>query len=218
MITAHIASIADREELLKQTLASVAPYVDKTFVALNNYQGVPSWLYNIRGVHAELFDNKLGDAAKFAFIKDVTGLAFIFDDDLIYGSSAMAMLKEGALKYNCPVSFHGKAYKNKPFRGFKYFSGNYRCLNSVDFDVNVDVIGTGTLCFDVSRVKISLEAFATSNMADIYFSKLCKEQKVPMMVIAHKTGTLKYLHPQSTIWQTTKNYDLHSKIIKDFLK
>jgi hypothetical protein len=84
--------------------------------------------------------------------------------------------------------------------------------------VNVDVIGSGTLCFDVSRVKISLEDFKIRNMSDIWFSKLCKEQGVPMMVIAHKAGVVKYLHPQSTIWQTTRNYDLHSKIIKDFLK
>jgi hypothetical protein len=126
------------------------------------------------------------------------------------------MLREGVNRYNCPVSFHGKAYK-KPFKGFKYFSGNYRCLNTVEADTPVDVIGTGTMCFDVSRVKLSLEDFPVKNMSDIWFSKLCKEQGVPMMVLAHKAGVVKYLHPQSTIWQTTRDYSLHSKIIKDFL-
>jgi len=216
MISAHLASIPSREELLKQTLASVVPYVDRTFVALNSYQGIPSWLYNMKGVHVELFDNSLGDAYKFAFIKDVTGLAYVFDDDLVYGSSAMAMLREGAMKYNCPVSFHGKSYK-KPFKGFKYFSGNYRCLNTVEADTPVDVIGTGTMCFDVSQVKLSLEAFPVRNMSDIWFSKLCKEQKVPMMVIAHKEGTHKYLHPHTTIWKQTHDYSLHNGIIKNFL-
>jgi len=217
MLSCHIASIPSREELLKQVLASVVPYVDRTFVALNNYQGVPSWLYNMATVTARCFDNKLGDAYKFAFINEVKGMVLVTDDDLLWSPVAINNLQAKVYQYNCPCIYHGKIY-TLPFKGFKHFSGNYRCLGSTVGDHPVQIIGTGTLMFNTNMVKLSADSFPYPNMADVLFSREAILQGVKLMAVEHKAGVVGYLNPKETIWGNTKSYALHDKIIKEFLK
>lgn len=217
MISAHLATIPDREMLLKQVLASVTPHVDHTFVALNGYSHVPTWLSEFPTMTSGVFDNSLGDAFKFAFINEVSGLVYVLDDDLYYTPEFFSLLQKKVAQYGCPVSLHGKKYPPHP-KGFKYFSENYRCLNTVNGDHRVDVAGTGVLCFDTSMVKIPMDAFKLPNMADIYFSKWCFEHKIPLMVVEHRAGIVGYLSPKTTIWGMTKNYAPHDALIKSFLK
>lgn len=217
MTSAHLATIPAREELLKIVLGSVAPFVDHTFISLNGYKHVPTWLEQFPTVSYKVTDNSLGDAFKFASINECSGLAYILDDDLRYTPEFFSLLQRKVNQYNCPVSLHGKKYE-RPAKGFKQFKENYRCLNTTIGDHQVDVVGTGVLCMDTSMVKLSMQNFPYSNMADILYSKACHEQGVRLMVAEHKAGIVGYLNPKDTIWSTTKNYDLHNSIIKSFLK
>jgi hypothetical protein len=217
MTTAHLASIPDRENLLKIVLESICPYVDHTFVALNGYSHVPTWLDDFKTLTTRIYDNSRGDANKFAFINEVSGTVYICDDDLAYSPFYLSYMKQKLSQYNCPVSLHGKGYP-RPAKGFKHFNRNYRCLNTVVGDHLVDVIGTGVLCFDTCMVNLSIDDFSHPNMADILFSRLCVRQGVKMMVVEHKAGIVKYLNPPTTIWSQTKNSGEHDRIIKEFLK
>lgn len=215
MITAHLASIGSRRNLLPIVLQSISPHVDHIYVALNNYATIPE--LDIPNVTFKLCDNSKGDAHKFEFINEVEGLVFICDDDLVYTAEFFSLLREKVKQYNCPVSLHGKKY-DRPPRGFKYFKENYRCLNSVTGDHIIDIAGTGVLCFDTSMVKLSMQDFPHPNMADVLFSKACHQQGVKLMVAGHRAGIVGYLSPKETIWGMTKSYKLHDSIIKDFLK
>ena len=215
MITAHLASLGSRRNLLPIVLQSISPHVDHIYVALNNYATIPE--LDIPNVTFKMCDNSKGDAHKFEFINDVEGLVLVTDDDLVWNEYAIYLLKEGVRKYKCPCSFHGKAYP-RPFTTFKRFSGNYRCLNTVGSDTPCDIIGTGTLMFDTSMVKLSMQNFPYPNMGDVLFSKLCHDQGVKLQIIKHNAGIVGYLHPKETIWTSTKSYALHDSIIKDFLK
>lgn len=217
MTTAHLSTIPDRENLLKMVLESIVPFVDYVFVSLNGYNHVPTWLNDFLTVSYTVTDNSLGDAFKFSSIDKVSGLVYVLDDDLLYSPQFFTLLQSKVTQYGCPCSLHGKKY-GRPVRGFKYFKENYRCLNSVSGDHPVDIIGTGVLCFDTSMVKISMDEFKLPNMSDIWFSKICHSQGVPLMVVEHKSGIVQYLHPQSTIWSNTKDYSKHDAILKDFLK
>jgi len=214
MITAHLATIPDRLNILPQCLESISPHVDHIYVALNGHKEIPS--INIPNVTYKFCDNSGGDAHKFEFISEVNGFVLVTDDDLTWSEEAIELLARKVELYKCPVSLHGKKY-NKPFRGFKCYAGNYRCLNTVIGDHPVDVIGTGTLMFHTDMVKVSMSMFQAPNMADIWFSRLCKLQGVPLMVVEHKAGIVGYLYPKTTIWTSTRSYALHDKIIKEFL-
>jgi hypothetical protein len=215
MITAHLATIPDRLDILPGVLESLSPLVNHVFVALNGHKDIVTTKFT--NVTFRFCSNEVGDAHKFEFINEVEGLVLVTDDDLTWSREAIELLVRKAEQYKCPVSLHGKAYP-RPYRSFKCFSGNYRCLNTVIGDHPVDVIGTGTLMFNTDMVKVSMSMFQSPNMADVWFSKLCKKQGVPLMVIEHQAGIVGYLNPKTTIWQNTKSYALHDSIIKDFLK
>jgi hypothetical protein len=214
MITAHLATLPERLDILPVCLQSLSPLVDHIYVALNGHVEIPA--FKVTNCDFKLCDNSKGDAHKFEFVNNVTGLVLISDDDLVWTQEGVDILKRKVAQYKCPVSFHGKKY-DKPFKGFKSFSGNYRCLNTVVGDHPVDVIGSGTLIFNTSMIKFSMMDFPVKNMADIWFSKLCKEQGVPMMVAEHRIGVVRYLYPKTTIWTNTKDYSLHNEIIRRFL-
>jgi hypothetical protein len=218
MQTAHLATIPSRENTLRLVLESIVPFVDHTFVSLNGYKYVPSWLDEFKAVTVSVNDNSLGDAMKFSRVKDVTGLVYILDDDLIYTPKFFSLLQEKVNFYKCPCSLHGKSYE-RPVVRFKSIKGNYRCLSTVDTDhSDIDIIGTGVLCYRTEMVKLSLEDFKIKNMSDIWYSKLAHEQGVKLVVAEHKAGIVRYLNPQETIWTSTKDYHAHDLIIKSFLK
>lgn len=215
MITAHLASLGSRRNLLPIVLQSIYPHVDHIYVALNNYATIPE--LDIPNVTFKICDNSKGDAHKFEFINEVEGRVLVTDDDLIWNPDAINLLSQKVTQYGCPCSYHGKSY-TIPFKGFKHFNGNYRCLGTTIGDHQCQVIGTGTLMFDTSMVKLSMNDFPYKNMADVLFSCACMSQCIKMMAVEHKIGILGYLNPKETIWGQTKDYSLHTSLLKRFLK
>jgi len=55
-------------------------------------------------------------------------------------------------------------------------------------------------------------------MADCYLSRQASLQGIPMVVLAHKSDYLRYLSPKTTIWQQTRDYSLHTKILQSYIK
>jgi hypothetical protein len=216
MITAHIASLAEREESLKRVICALLPQVDRIYVALNNYQVKPDWLTKERKVYCELLDNSLMDTAKFLFIHEVEGPCLVWDDDLVANSRVVRYMELGLRKHGGAVSLHGKTYPRPP-ESFKKWSANYRCLGNVLEDVPCDIIGTGVMMLDNRQVKLDLSVFDHPGLADITFSRLCHKQGVPMTVLKHHANYLTYIAPAETIWRTTKDFSLHTKLIKEFL-
>jgi hypothetical protein len=216
MITAHIASIADREDSLRRVVQAMYMQVDSIFIALNGYKEVPAWLSRYPKAKGTLLDNRFKDCAKFLFIHETEGLCLVWDDDLIMNSTTVRYLEIGLKKYGGVVGLHGKSYKRPP-ENFKKWSANYRCLGNVTEDVMVDIIGTGCTMFDNRQVKLDLSVFEYPGLADITFSRLCHKQGVPMTVLKHPANYLTYIAPAETIWRTTKDFSLHTKLIKEFL-
>lgn len=216
-VTAHIASVPEREDSLYRVLKSLTQQVDQIFVSLNGYDHIPKW-NDIQNVLYKMYNNEYGDATKFASINEVEGTALICDDDLVYTLNYADYMQRKMRQFRCPVSLHGKVYGNKPIQSFKRSpTERYHYLHTVIGDHMVDIVGTGVLAFDTSMVKLSLADFPTPNMADIYFAKLCKQQGVPLMVVEHSNNTVRYLHQSSTIWINTHDDSLQTKVLNSFL-
>lgn len=218
MISVGIASIPARVESLLKTIDSLHNQCDIIWVALNGHKGCPDELLKYKNVVPFLADNSRGDAEKFRYVDRNSGYYFSCDDDLIYPHTYIRDMVKAIDKYKGAVSCHGRTYLS-PIKSFKRWAGNYRCLNTVKEDVKVNLIGTGCLGFNVESVSISIHDFPTPNMADCYFSRKCHVQGVPMIVLAHKAGYIKYCPPKDkkTIWNTTKDYSLHTKVLQSYL-
>lgn len=219
MITVGIATIPEREESLKQVLGSLTGQTDLISVVFNGYKEIPAWTKDYKNIICEIGDNALGDAMKFALAGSTPGLYVSWDDDLVAPPDAIERLLAGVDKYNGVCSFHGRKYL-APVTNFKKFAMNYRCLGKVSEDVHVNFIGSGCTAFNTNRLRLSLRDFKSRNMADVYLSKAALDQGIPMMVLAHTEGYLKYIAPPrgTTIWETMQDYQNHVKIMQTFIR
>ena len=218
MIVAGIATIKEREHLLKRALKSIYPQVDKVFAVLNNYDKVPDWIASMPNVQAIVSPNTYGDAGKFLSVSKCEDCYFLaIDDDFIYPQSYAQYMISGVDRYGI-VSLHGRMYP-RPFVDYKHWIANYRCLGSVGKDVPVDLLGTGCAAFHTKRFKVDIKDFPYRNMADVFVSVLAHQQNVPMWVLAHSRGYLHYLFPKGeTIWQTeVKDTSRQTELLRQVL-
>lgn len=202
-ITVQIASIPDREDMLRQVVESLRPQVDKLFVALNGYDHTPAFLKEGEFIH---LDNSMGDAAKFYGVENLKGYIFCCDDDLVYPANYIQSMIEGMKKHQSIVTLHGYTYP-EPYVSHKNRLKTHHCLFDVLEDVPVNVGGTGAMGFHSSILKVSFSDFTLPNMADVFVAKLAREQGVKITVLKHAKDYLKYLNPKETIWEQHKQAD-----------
>lgn len=195
-ITASLTTIKEREESLKDTVASLLPQVDKLNVYLHGYTEMPQFLKNKKiEVAFDLEHGDHGDIDKTAWCDEVKGYHLLCDDDLIYPPDYAQQLVKALKKYkNKPiVSFHGSILKRLPIA--RYYSDRtvYPCLGNVQRDQEMSIIGTGTLAYhsSIGMDKIDLKD-KLPNMLDIHISFWAKENKIPLYVIAHEEGWIKH--------------------------
>lgn len=218
MITAQIASLPDRADSLRQTIDSLLPQVDSLFIALNNYNEVPSFCKHAK-ISTVLLDNSTGDAAKFYDVEKRHGYFFSCDDDLVYPPDYVEKMIKGILRYECIVTLHGRSFYNLPV--LNYYSSatvKLRCLGDVDRDQMVHVGGTGVMAFDTERFKLRYSDFMAPNMADVWLARVAAGQGVPIMVLEHKEGYLRYNHPERNIYGGYhSNCTLQTEVVNSFL-
>lgn len=214
MITAQLASIPSRGNLLKKVVESLRPQVDYMQVALNGYDYTPDYLGGCEIIH---LDNSTGDAAKFYNIENREGFILTCDDDLIYPAGYVQFMLSKVRQYKSIVTLHGRTYP-RPFINYRVCMG-YHCLGTVNNDVKVDVGGTGVMAFHTDIIKVKYSDFKIINMADVWMAKLAHQQNVDIMCVAHTSDYLTYLNPVKTIWkeENGKNFEVQNEILKTFL-
>lgn len=219
MIVVGIASVPNRKDMLIRTVESLLPQVDKVYVALNNYPETPQELRSLRNVECVIMDNSLGDGAKMAFVDKCDGYYFSCDDDLLYPKGYCQYMISKINQYNCIVTLHGKNFRNRPLKSYrKGFTLNYHCLHSYDYDVELDVGGSGVMAFHTKRFKFDIQGIKMKNMCDIWTSLQAHQQGVKIMGVAHKNTFLGYQNPQETIWRTCTIDPYMTEVLNSFLK
>jgi hypothetical protein len=186
-----IASVPQRVECLKDTIESLLPQCDKIILGLNNYVEAPNFTIHEK-IEVHLLDNSLGDAAKFYKIDENNDVYYLTcDDDLIYPNDYVKYLISKTQQYNVPVGLHGAIIKRPVTSMYK----NRQVLHfnsDVDSDTIVDYIGTGTLCYDTSKLNVKLSDFKIPNMADIWFGDIMNKNKVKPVVVTHRKHYITY--------------------------
>lgn len=215
-IFAGIASIPQRTQALKKTIASLLPQVDRIGVFLDKYSEVPNFLLNNQKIEFKLssdFHKDIGDAGKFYWVDDFEGYYFTCDDDLVYPPNYVERILSAIENYKEPVvvGWHGSVILT-PFTN--YYDSNSRRVFSFGAprsnDTPVHVLGTGCLGFNTRHIKVKFNDFKTPNMADVYFALLGQDQNVPFIVIKHDKGEIYEIEESQdfSIYQhSSKNVD-----------
>lgn len=219
MKTVQIASIPSRIEHLELTVNSLINQCDLMFVALNNYEEVPKYLQNNRKIVSILMDNSLGDGAKFYDSADREGYILTCDDDLTYPEGYVGYMVDGVKRHGGIVTILGKQYKNRPINSFGHgYTHLFSCLNRVHGDYPVDVPGTGVMAWHSDTIKIDPFKFPRKNMADVWVAKLAYEQNVPITVLAHPKGYVRYKMHSWRIWAKDRDDAYATRVMNSFLK
>lgn len=205
---AGVATMANRGALFEQAFTSIADQMDTIDVYINGHAEVPSLLKALPNVRVFLSDehDDIGDAGKFYTLGDYNeGFFFSFDDDILYPPDYSSRLIEAVERYGCPSGVHGSLLR-RDIQGYYDPRARYvlHFRNRLDRDTPVDVLGTGTLCFDIGRTPLSC-TFAYRNMADLWVARAFAERDVPLVCVSRPDGWLKPIETnEPSIWQSNR--------------
>ena len=195
-ITATMATMPGREESLVETVNSIINQVDELHIYMNNISTYPQFASNkkIKLFFSKDYMGDLGDAGKFYTADEISGYHFTIDDDIIYPPDYVNTMIAAIEKHDrkCIVSLHGRNFNQLPVDSYYLdHSKAFSCVRTVDEDVFAHVIGTGVLAYHTDTIKLHVDIFEFTNMADIWFSKYCNDKNIPRLIVAHKQGWIK---------------------------
>jgi FkbM family methyltransferase len=208
-IHASLASVPDRVHLLQKTIESLLPQVDLVRIYLNGYQDVPEFLRGERIVIARSQDHgDRGDAGKFFWCEEAGGYELHCDDDIVYRPDHVDKLIAAVERYGrkAVVSLHGCVVV-PPVASYYKSRRLYHCNSSQPSDVPVHVLGTGSICYHCSTLRLCRADFKAPNMADIWFAIACEVQGVSRVVVAHEPGCVTICQPPTTIYDSCLGRD-----------
>jgi len=203
-ISANLATIAQRKEVLPKMLNSIRKQVDVVRVWCNDYNDSPldGKFENVEFYYGQ----DVTDRGKFQWVEQ-DEYYLTCDDDLLYPPNYVDRILDGLKRYpNSIVSFHGRRLKGKGL-GYYYEHKSYHCLREVEYDRLIDVPGSGVAAFDSSRFTPDVLGYDHDCMADILLGLEAAKGGVSVVCLEHPMFWLKSLwNPnKGSIYQSEKD-------------
>jgi len=205
----NIASIPERLDVLTDTIESLYYQADEINLYLNNYKDNP--FRGDKKINVVLGDNSKGDAGKIFFADKVSGFYFTCDDDLIYPGNYISNTLQNYYLRDV-VTYHGRTIlaKHEIKSYYKEPARKYRCLGTVEQDVEIQIGGSGVAMFHTNNLKICFNQISEKNMFDLVLSNFAKRQKKKITCLKHSEGWIRYnlkMVNKSTIYDKHRNDD-----------
>jgi hypothetical protein len=199
-----------RHEFLLKTIDSIYMQADVINIALNGYKSLPDDLID-RKINLYLTDNSIGDGFKFLCLMESEGYYFTIDDDLIYPPEYAWLMIDRYISLGSKsiVTLHGRRFNSFPIESYYRTKSNvYQCLKNVDADQIVHSGGTGVMMFHTDLLSFPINEIKAPNMADVWLAKIARERNIPITVLKHPQGFLKYQNVgNDTIFSKKYNND-----------
>lgn len=174
MITAQLATIPGREESVKKTIDSLEKQVD---------------IMSVR--NGDLRLSQYGDAEKFNGLDRFRGYLFTCDDDLLYPPDYCQTLIKKIEQYGrkALITCHGRTFPKREIKSYyRDKLEGFRCLGTVERDVQVDSGGTGVMAWHSDLWRPSMDWFKEPNMADVFIAVEAMKRNIPIICIEHQEG------------------------------
>lgn len=221
-VIVSLCSIPERAELLRQTLASLAPQVDALHVYLDRYESIPDF---VRDCHPQVqvylsHDYPgLRDNGKFLAFAAQTGDCYYFtaDDDILYPPDYVASMIRRIEHYGreAVIGVHGVLLPEEAEGYFSVYRKVLMFKRELEHDALVNNLGSGTVAFHSTLLRgLELEHFQESGMADLYLSVFCKQRNIPMIAIARPDDWLQELpSPNTSLYQEFSKADVQQSLL-----
>jgi hypothetical protein len=192
-----MATMPSRIESLRIALPHIVAQVDTLYLYLDKYEEVPPELSAMPKVVALLPADpasSLAAAGKFHGLSLRAGpcLYFCFDDDIVYGDGYVDHLAAALRRhdYEPVVGLHGAVYR-MPIASYVRDRQLLHFNKALGFDVVVDELGTGTIAFHSSAIRIEPHRWLNPNMADLQLMIDAVRQRKQRICIRRPPGLLK---------------------------
>lgn len=207
-IYVNLATIPERVDALKMVIEGLYGQSNAINVYLNGFNEVPDFL-DKPGINIARSQDHgdRGDAGKFFWSDKVEGYYLTVDDDIIYPKGYVKHIIAGidARDKKVPVGLHGELFKDEINHWTRDRRGTYHFINYLAKDSPACVLGTGCMGYHTSGIKVKPEDFEIPNMADVWFTRICKSQNKPRIVLAHRQNWLRIIpmKTEATLWGKT---------------
>jgi hypothetical protein len=215
-VSASMATIPQRVGMLRLTLDSLLPQLDRLDVYLNNWEDIPDFLEHpkIRLARSQKNGDRR-DNGKFFFLltepDETPGWHFLVDDDIIYPADYVRrMISAMDLHGNrVVVGVHGVILA-EPMERFFSDRKVYHFQEANPVHRPVNLLGSGTAAWPRSLLHFGDSDIGESGMADLWLAILAKRECVPQVAVARSGGWLREQpHPVSspTLWKEFRRND-----------
>jgi len=186
-----MATMPSREESRREALRHILPQVDRLFLYLDQHKAVPADIAaepRIVPLLPRPGDRPYGAAGKLLGLTKLDGpcLYFCFDDDIVYPHGYVALLVKALHRHHFRpiVGIHG-AVMNVPCAGYLLDKKTFHFIRHCPFDAVVDELGTGTIGFHSSAIRLDPRRWQHMNMVDLMVCLEAVAQGVPRIVVRH---------------------------------
>lgn len=217
MITAQIATVPHREDMLQIAVNSLIDQVDKLNIMLNGHEEAPMFLkqleFHTDKIQYFAMDNSTGDAAKFFRTELLEGYVFTCDDDIQYPADYVQVMIAELNRHDNKVILtnHGRTMTPKPVCSiYTDRTGTYHTFLATS-SMELDIGGSGVMAWYTDCFKPKYSEFKRSNMADIWVAKQAKEQGLKIMMNPHPENWFAPLdmdEKEPSIWDSKYQNDI----------
>lgn len=191
-----MATMPQRIKGAIKTIESTYEQFDKIRLYLNNFDSIPDeFIRDKIEIHQ---GDDLKSTGKVFWAMNPDEYHFIGDDDIIYPPTYAEDMIKTLNEYDDKVfvSCGGKILKSG-IKGsyFRDISLSFHALKTVDENTFVQVGINCAAVFNTNNVKIDYKKFKYHYMDDIEVALQLQEQKIPVLVRAHKSDYLTYFPP-----------------------
>jgi hypothetical protein len=219
-----MATMPSRMESLRTALPRILPQVERLYVYLDQYDGLPCELAREAKVVPLLPDAtrpRLGCGGKLMGLRRESGpcLYFCFDDDIVYPEDHVAYLAAALRKraHRCVVGMHGSVFAQQPAS----YIHDKRVLafnQAQNFDVLVDELGTGTIGFHSSVLDLDPERWHPPNMTDLHLAIEAVRERVPLYCLrrpANRLQPIALVQEDSLFKQALADDSVQTRLLRD---
>lgn len=219
LVYVNVCSIPEREKQLKRVISALYNQCDFIHVYLDGYKKIPDFLLNRKKISVVVCQDKnlsIRDNGKFILLEQLVndgldGYYITVDDDINYPVDYVnSMIKK--LNYYDDMVVLGVHGMLLPKNLDRYFSSKRKVFSfykKLDKDKFVNLLGTGTMAFRISRFKgFALSSLTHTGMADIFWAIECKKRNIPQIAVSRYENWLSEMKENTvTLFHEYKDRD-----------
>jgi len=233
MITAQMATIPERMEILPRVIGSLLPQVDRLNVMLNGHSNDQAAIFFNRyffdnRINFFRRNNKMTDAEKYYKVEDVGyGYVFTCDDDLWYHPDYVKYMISKIEQYErkAVVTLHGRVWNELPITSFyrdraeiNPWDGTeipnrmYRCLEPVEGDHRIHCGGDGVMAWHTDTLLMRYDYCELPDMSQLWMALVCNQRDIPQIAVEHPAGFVVDLLTEDMFETSIWNRNKHDKV------